>query len=320
MNAVPDGLAAAPRVSVVMPAHDAEAWIDESVRSVLGQTMVDLELVVVDDGSTDGTRERLAAIDDPRLRVIRLEPNRGVVAARNAGVAAARGRFIALLDADDIAAPERLQRQLERLERGDADLCGTGHVVWHTATGRRKPGRQHLRDVDLRALLTVYSPLCNSSVMARAEVFKAHPYDERFRYAEDYELWVRLAEAGCRFAACPQRLVTYRVHPRQMSTAHQHRLEAAFAAARERYVVSLGLDREALPRRMPWRQRLRIGPALLAELNARLGPVSLRANYEIYARYQYRGNGAWTPLTRLERLLAALWGRWRGAWLRSRRG
>lgn len=311
--------AAAPKVSVVMPAHDAEAWIDEAVRSVLGQTMPDLELVVVDDGSTDGTPDRLAAVTDPRLRVIRLDPNRGVVAARNAGVAAARGRYIALLDADDIAAPERLAIQLDRLERGEADVCGSGHVVWNTATGRRKRGKQHLRDADLRALLTVYSPLCNSSVTARAEVFKSHPYDERYRYAEDYELWVRLAESGCRFTACPERLVTYRVHPRQMSTGNLQALEAAFHAARERYVASLGLDPAAMPRRLPWRERLRTGPAFLAALDARIGPVSVRANYEIYARYQYRGNGLLTPLTRLERLLAALWGRWRGAWLRSRR-
>lgn len=311
--------AAAPLVSVLMPAHNAAAFVEASVRSVLNQTLADLELVVVDDGSTDATPKLLAAIADPRLVVVRLDPNQGVVAARNAAIERARGRYIALLDADDLAEPQRLQAQLDVLSRGGVQVCGTDHTVWHTESGRRKRGRQRHRDEDLRALLVVYSPLCNSTVMAVAEAFKRQRYDEKFRYAEDYELWVRMAESGLRFAACGPSLVTYRVHPQQMSVANEGKLKAAFDAARQRYVRSLGLDPDTLPQRMPWRERLRVGPAFLARLNARIGAVSVGANYEIYARYQYRGGGLWTPLTRLERLLAALWGRWYGAWLRSRR-
>jgi glycosyltransferase involved in cell wall biosynthesis len=318
-SAEPQMLSAVPLVSVLMPAHNAAAFVEASVRSVLSQTLTDLELIVVDDGSTDDTPKVLAEIDDPRLVVLRLDPNQGVVVARNAAIERARGRYIALLDADDLAEPERLQRQIDLLSRGDAQVCGTDHIVWHMASGRRKRGKQHHRDEDLRALLTVYSPLCNSSVTAVAQAFKDHRYDEQFRYAEDYELWIRMAESGLRFTACGPPLVAYRVHAHQMSVANEAKLQAAFERARERYVRSLGLDAAALPRRMPWRERLRLGPAFLAALNARIGTVSLRANYEIYARYQYRRNGLWTPFRRLERLLAALWGRWYGAWLRSRR-
>jgi hypothetical protein len=132
------------------------------------------------------------------------------------------------------------------------------------------------------------------------------------RQAEDYQLWGRLALAGCRFTACDRALVTYRVHPSQM-THDGASLSAAFEAARAQYVsgLRLGLPEGFVLARTPWRLRLRSGPEFLARLNARLGSISIAASCEIYARFQFRGNGLLTPLTRLERVGAALWARWR---------
>ncbi len=307
--------AGSPIVSVTMPAHNAAQYLAEAMRSVLSQTLRELELIVVDDGSTDDTPRIAQSFEDPRVVYIRFDTNRGVAAARNTAVAQAKGAYIAVLDADDIAEPERLATQVALLERSGADICAAEHVVWNVSTGRRKRGKQYHRDADIKALLTVYSPVCNSTVMARAEVLKTHPYDLAVRLAEDYQLWGRLALAGCKFVASDQALVTYRVHPSQLSSDGKG-IHAAFETARQQYVRGLlGLPDDFIPKQMPWRQRLRVAPEFLARLNARVGEVSIAASYEIYARFQFRGNGLMTPFTRLERLVAALWAR-----RRARRG
>lgn len=295
-----------------MPAHNAAKYLGEAMNSVLTQTLEELELIVVDDGSTDDTARIAQSFADPRVVYIRFDQNRGVAAARNAAVERARGAYIAVLDADDIAEPQRLKTQVELLQRSGADVCGAEHVDWNISTGRRRRGKQYHRDADIKALLTVYSPLCNSTVMARAEVLKAHPYDVAVRLAEDYQLWGRLALAGCKFVASDQALVTYRVHPSQVSSDGKG-THAAFEVARQRYVrgLRLGLPDDFIPRQTPWRQRLRVAPEFLARLNARVGDISIAASYEIYARFQFRGNGLLTPLTRLERVVAAVWARWR---------
>jgi glycosyltransferase involved in cell wall biosynthesis len=304
--------AQSPLVSVTMPAHNAAQYLAEAMSSVLAQTLQDLELIVVDDGSTDETSRIAQSFSDPRVVYIRFDRNRGVAAARNAAVERARGAYIAVLDADDIAEPQRLEAQVELLRRSGADVCAAEHVVWNVSTGRRKRGKQYHRDQDIKALLTVYSPLCNSTVMARAEVLKSHHYDLAVRHAEDYQLWGRLALAGCKFVASDQALVTYRVHPSQLSNDGRS-LSAAFETARLQYVqgLRLGLPDDFIPRQMPWRERLRVAPEFLARLNARVGAISIAASYEIYARFQFRGNGLLTPFTRLERIVAALWARWR---------
>jgi glycosyltransferase involved in cell wall biosynthesis len=108
--------AEAPLVSVVVPAYNAARTLPETVRSVLDQTVRDIEVIVVDDGSTDGTVEAAHAIDDRRVTVMS-QPNAGVSAARNTGAQAARGRYVAFLDSDDLWLPHKLERQLEILER-----------------------------------------------------------------------------------------------------------------------------------------------------------------------------------------------------------
>lgn len=297
-----------------MPAYNAADVIRESIDSVLAQTLRDFELLIVDDASTDATVQVVSQVQDPRVVFIRLPRNQGAVGARNVGIEAARGKYIALLDSDDLAMPERLQVQVDLLESSGADICASNYRRWDPATGKIKLGHQRLGDVDLRSLLTVYCPIGNSTVMGRAEVFKRHPYDPAFKYAEDYELWTRIAAHGCRFVASPRLLVTYRLHERQSSIQNEHRVLEVSNAVRATYLQRLRIDACLAPRKLPWRERIRIGPPFLVAVRDRLGRASVGVNYEIYARFQYRGNGLLTPLVRLERLLASLWARF------SRRG
>ena len=303
------GLSANPRVSVVMPAHNAAQTIRESIDSVLAQTLRELELLVVDDASTDDTATVVSQVEDSRVVLIRLARNQGAIGARNAGIAAARGRYIALLDADDVAMPRRLQVQLDLLEASGADVCASNYWRWNPVSGQLKPGHQRLADLDLRSLLTVYCPIGNSTVTGRAEAFKRNPYDPAFKYAEDYELWTRMAAQGCRFIATPELLVKYRLHEGQASIQNEERVQKVSEAVREAYLQRLGIDASLAPRRLPWQTRLGVGPRFLVAVRTRLGRASVGAYYEIYSRFQYRGNGLLTPFVRLERLLASLWAR-----------
>jgi glycosyltransferase involved in cell wall biosynthesis len=222
------------RVSVVMCVRDGLPFLGEAVDSVLAQSLEDLELVAVDDGSTDGSLELLAqrASRDGRIRVLR-SPGRGIVDALNRGVAAARTPLVARMDADDVCEPHRLRRQLERMRRPDGpDVVGTGAAV---ISDGPSPGleayHRWLASLDtaeaLRRECLVESPLVHSSVMADRRLLAAHRYrsgaeagitvDPGAVWPEDYDLWLRLLRAGARILNLPEPLVRVRVHPRRVT-------------------------------------------------------------------------------------------------------
>lgn len=167
--------------------------VGEAVESVLSQRFVGFELVVVDDGSTDGTANALARLGS-RLRILST-PRRGVSAARNAGVAGSTGRYIAFLDSDDLWRPGKLARQIGFLEEHpEVEICQT-EEIWIRNGIRVNPKASHRKpsgDVFLRSLdLCLVSP---SAVMLRRELFqRLGGFDEAFPVCEDYDLWLRIA-------------------------------------------------------------------------------------------------------------------------------
>jgi len=305
-SASDSGLNKAPLISVLMPAFNVENYIGPAIESVLNQTFSNFELIVLDDGSSDGTAEIINSYSDPRLKKVFLPQNQGLVSARNTLVGMAQGEYIAFLDSDDLADPKRLELQLAYLQAHHLDLCGTDHLVLHQKTGKIKRSKQRHSDADIRAMISVCSPLCNPSVMGRTEVFKRVPYLPGNDGAEDYVMWVNLAIAGCRFGNVPRNLITYRVHDNQISQVQNAKVNNIFDERREKYLTALGIDRGLIPRRVAWVERLKIGSQFLFELNQKIPGVSLGANYQIYSRFQFRGNGIWTPFTRLERFVVAL--------------
>jgi len=288
-----------------MPAFNAEAFIAEAIQSILQQSFADFELIILNDGSTDQTSQIIDGFADHRIHKIDLQHNRGLVNARNQLVAAAKGRYIAFLDADDIAFPDRLQKQLTFLEAGAADLCGGKHFSLYQSTGRLKASKERYRDADIRALLAVYSPLCNPAVMGRAELFKKHPYQAGQASAEDYSLWQTLALEGYRFANLRDTLITYRVHGNQTTQVKNAETHSVFNQSRLRYLSGLGIAPELCPRPMGFFDRLKFALPFMWYLNQKIPGVSVNANYQIYSRFQVRGSRVWVPLTRLERLVVA---------------
>jgi glycosyltransferase involved in cell wall biosynthesis len=298
--------ASKPLISVLMPAFNVEHYVSSAIESVLKQSLTNFELIILDDGSSDGTAKIIDTYSDSRLTKIFLQENKGLVNARNTLVGMARGEYIAFLDSDDLADPYRLELQLKYLQNNRLDLCGTDHLVLHQSSGKIKRSKQRHSDADIRAMISVCSPLCNPSVMGRADIFKNTPYlTVGNDGAEDYLMWVNLALAGCKFGNVPRNLITYRAHEQQISKVQNTKANNIFEGYRTHYIKALGIHEKLLPRKLPWLNRLKIGPRFLFDLNKAIPRISFGANYQIYSRYQFRGNGLWTPLTRLERALVA---------------
>lgn len=227
---------ATPRVSVVLPVFNALATLPRAVASVRAQTLADWELTAVDDGSTDGSGEWLAqaAKGEPRLRVLR-RPHAGLVPALNAGLAAARGEFIARLDADDECLPDRLAAQVALLETNPS-LGVAGCLV--DFAGDRAAQAGYAAHVDwLNSLVTpddialgrfIESPHAHPSVMFRREPVARHGGYRDGPFPEDYELWLRWLEAGVRMAKAPRVLLRWHDPPGRLSRSDPRYAPAAF--------------------------------------------------------------------------------------------
>jgi glycosyltransferase involved in cell wall biosynthesis len=185
-----------PRISVVMAVYNGEHYLREAVDSILGQTFQDFEFIIVDDGSTDATPAILGSFTDPRLVRLRNQGNIGLTRSLNRGLAAARGEFIARMDADDVALPRRLEKQVEYLSlHHHVGLLGTDGYFCSRKTGEKRRFSFKASDGWMRWELLFINVLVNPTIMFRKELLKSvGKYDESFRYAQDYELCTRIAK------------------------------------------------------------------------------------------------------------------------------
>lgn len=219
-----------PRVSVLMVVRNGMPYIRQAVESLFGQTMHDWELIIADDGSTDQTPLYCRSLTDPRVRYFPLGQV-GLVEARNFTLRTARAPLVAVLDADDLAMPERLQRQHEFLQE-HPDCVLLGAQVEDVDPEGRPIGRREfpLEDEALRWRLFFGMPFIHPSSMFRREAALAcGGYRPEFPLAEDYDLFTRLAEHG-RLANLPQCLLRYRIHPKSLTS---ERLEVQLRCSAE---------------------------------------------------------------------------------------
>jgi glycosyltransferase involved in cell wall biosynthesis len=280
-----------PRVTVLMAVKDGLPWVREAIESVLAQTYRDFELLLVDDGSSDGTAGAAEAYGDGRVRVLRNERNLGQVPSLNRGLREAAGEYVARLDADDVCLPGRLERQVAALDAEPAvaltgawlDVVDERGKLWAKVRGR-------IRDFPelVCAILADRYPFSHPSLMYRRDVVLGlGGYDESLAPAEDKDLYRRLALARHEVRAVEEVLVRYRRHERQLSReqhdvqlrhdhAGQERFLAELAgpehAARLRVLLAEGGDDPELVRRLldGAAQRLSLTPAERAKLEALL--------------------------------------------------
>ena len=232
-----------PLVSILLPCFEAERFLAGALDSLLAQTYDELEILALDDGSRDGTARILAeyAERDARLRVLTSERNLGLIATLNRGVAAAGGELIARMDADDLAAPERIERQVELLtRRPEIGVVGTA-IEMVESESLRPVGPRPVRcttpgGARFAALFTV--PATHATILARASVMRAHPYgtDAESLHTEDYELFARMLDAGVGFANLEAPLMRVRADPGGVSRGNAAKQAANFVACAGRHI------------------------------------------------------------------------------------
>ena len=199
-------------VSVIMTVYNGEKYLRDATMSILNQTYTDFELIMVDDGSSDKTSEIFESFDDKRIQFIRKEINRGQSYSRNIAIKQSRGEYIAIMDADDIAYPNRLKVQYDFLKsKPDISICSSwAQLIDNNSIifGEKKPPPTN--EV-LKLTLLFYCPIIHPTVMFRKNDFIENNlwYDEHFYYAQDFDLWTRAMDK-LNFYVIPEYLIKFR--------------------------------------------------------------------------------------------------------------
>lgn len=226
-------------VSVVLPVFNGERFLRECIQSVLSQTFSDFELIIVNDGSTDGTRDIIREYENDRRVIVIDQTNSGLVSALNHGIDLASAPLIARMDADDICFPERLARQVERFTAKE-ELAVLGSFIRIIDAGGNflRIGDYPVSRAEVLAFIERGSPLAHPSVMMRKEAISAvGGYRAQYRHAEDYDLWLRMVDAGYVIENLPQPLLSYRQHATNVSSTQRHQQELATMVAKAAHLI-----------------------------------------------------------------------------------
>lgn len=209
------------KLSVILPAYNAEKYLLRSVKSILTQTFRDFELLVINDGSSDQTRAIIEQVSDPRLRAIHLPENTGLINVLNLGLELAKGEYIARMDADDISLPTRFEEQVNFLQSNpDHVACGTSIINFNDDSHSYM--RYPQTDAEIKVALHFFERnICHPTVMLRKSAIDEHSirYRPEYPHAEDYRLWVELAKVG-KLYNLPQGLLKYYRHQDQISAKY----------------------------------------------------------------------------------------------------
>jgi len=215
------------KISVIMAVYNGGEYLADAVESILNQTYMDFEFIIVNDGSTDYTREILERYNDKRIKVINCEVNGGVAKARNIGIRHASGQYIAVMDADDISLPERLSKQLPFMERNpDIAVLGTACYVIDQTREIRRTGNVFIKDRRIKIEIcrksentAVWHP---SAIIRKSAFRKIGPSNEKLRDVYDKDLWIRLAAKGYKFANLREPLIK-KFEPQFRPNFEEHR-------------------------------------------------------------------------------------------------
>jgi hypothetical protein len=234
----------APRVTVLMPVFNGRKYLAESMDSVLRQAFNDFEFLIMDDGSTDGSADFVASYSDPRIRLERLQSNKGLPAVLNLGLDLARGDYVARMDSDDICLPHRLTRQILFMDaHPEIGISG----AWMESFGHGRPSsvwQCPLEHEKIVCKLLFESALFHPTVIIRRSAFQNSGlfYDSHYPHAEDYELWSRCSNQ-IKFANLGEVLLRYRLHAQSVGCQHLEVKLHSAAQVRNSWLKQLGLEK-----------------------------------------------------------------------------
>ena len=208
-------------VSVLMPVYNVEKFLREAIDSILNQTYKNIELIIIDDCSTDNSRDIIKSYSDSRIRAYFNDENLQQPRTRNKAIKLANGKYIANMDSDDISLPNRIEEQVKFMESNkDIDICGSYYKTF--GGSKIRIVKTPLTDVDFKAVSVVTSPVAHPTVMLRHSSFEKFnvQYDIDYKYSQDFELWSRLVFEGAKFANIPKVLLYYRENPTSVTYGH----------------------------------------------------------------------------------------------------
>jgi glycosyltransferase involved in cell wall biosynthesis len=222
-----------PVISVVLPTWNCAEMLREAIASVVRQSWNSWELIVINNSSTDHTKEVIASFKDNRIKVIDFNNNGIIAAARNQGIEHASGEFIAFLDSDDFWFPDKLQTCVDRMRQAEADVVCHGErhfrdggdgkrVEWDVCYGQKQA-------ITFKSLLYIGNFLSTSALLVRSDLIKklgGFATEPGIVTAEDYDLWLKLMAEGCKVEILPQILGAYRIHPASASSSQCRHLRA----------------------------------------------------------------------------------------------
>ncbi len=227
-----------PKISVIIPTRNRLTLLTRALDSVLAQADVDLEVIVVDDGSSDGTWQMLTTLADPRVRAVHHAQSTGVSLARNAGVEASSSSWIAFLDDDDFWAPHKLSVQLAALSSADANMSFTSAVM---VDADERPGFVMRAPSTDRLLVRMVGTNCvgtpSSVIVSRALFDQSGGFDPAFSVLADWDLWLRMLDQGAIAAPCPEPLIAYTRHANNMHLESTLQMVSEFNALRVKHAA-----------------------------------------------------------------------------------
>jgi glycosyltransferase involved in cell wall biosynthesis len=230
-----------PLVSILMAVYNGEKYLREAIESMLNQTYTNFEFLIINDGSIDTTEDIILSYKDERIHYIRNEQNLMLIASLNKGLDLANGKYIARMDADDISMPERLEKQVEYLEKNpEIGVLGS----WVEIIGKEEPMIIQLKTnfYDIRIELMFHNYLCHPSVMINNLLLKKHHLKyPNFLHAEDYGLWVEIAKYGT-IEILPEILLKYREHGGNISLTLKNKQKEQDSKIRRIQLIELGLE------------------------------------------------------------------------------
>lgn len=223
-------------VSVIMPIYNSEHYVEESIRSVLQQTYTNIELILINDGSTDKSFKIINSIKDKRIVIINKKINEGLVAALNDGIKVSQGEFIARMDNDDVMLNDRIEKQIFHLKKNNFDIVFSNAKSIGSSFSR-KICYKILND-ELPYLLMVDNPLVHPTMFAKSKILNEFSYDKCYEYCEDYHLWCSLVLRNIKIGVMDCYLIKYRLHGNQITQTKRALIRTKTMKLKDEYISS----------------------------------------------------------------------------------